>query len=90
MKSEYEVKSERYGRTHKFISTSNGSNPYIFVPEEEWMPLYCTYNKDGTILAIDTEGGPFIVKGWSNDEITVEKIDGGKTGPIYFTLKENE
>ena len=85
MKNSYNVQSERYGHTHKFISAKDNGNPYIFTPAESWMPLYVTYNKDGTIFAIDTEGGPFITCGWTNGEITVEKIEGE-----LFYLKENK
>ena len=69
MKNEYKINSDRYGHTHKFVSTSRCSNPYIFVPEKDWMPLYCT-------------------AGWNNDEIIIERIEGGKVGPILFYLKE--
>lgn len=87
MKNEYLIQSDRYGHTHKFVSTSRGSNPYVFYPEQDWMPLYCTYSDDA-IVAVDTEGGPFMSAGWSNDEIVIERIEGGKTGPILFYLKE--
>lgn len=89
MKNEYKINSDRYGHTHKFVSTSRCSNPYIFVPEKDWMPLYCTYDSESkNIVAIDTEGGPFMSAGWNNDEIIIERIEGGKVGPILFYLKE--
>ena len=84
MKTEYKVNSDRYGHTHKFVSINGDGNPYAFVPEKDWMPLYITQNNDGTIAAVDTEGGPFMSAGWSNDEIEIESIsDKGE-----FFLKE--
>lgn len=87
MKNEYKLQA-RYGHTHKFVSINGNGNPYAFVPEEDWMPLYYNYNtrEDGTrdIATIDTEGGPLLYAGWSNDEVEVERItDNGE-----FILKE--
>ena len=87
MKREYKVQSERYGRAHKFVSLTDGGNPYVFVPEQEWMPLYCTYGEGHTLLAVDTEGGPFMTAGWSNDEIVIERIV-EEDGITKFYLKE--
>ena len=81
MEREYKVKSDRYGHTHKFVQVED--DRYVFVPEESWMPIYVTLNDDKSVLFIDTEGGPCIGVGWSNDEIQVTKIEGN-----YFTLKE--
>lgn len=75
MKNKYFIKSDRYNHTHSFQKILN-SDYYCFKPEEEWMPLYITYNEDGkTINFIDTEGGPCINEGWCNNEIIVEKIE---------------
>ena len=85
MKKIYNVPSERYGHTHKFVQQNNGK--YVFVPEEEWMPIYVTYNKDHSVYFIDTEGGPCIGVGFKTDEIEVIGIE--TIGGIdYFTLKE--
>lgn len=86
MKTEYKVKSERYGHTHSFVQVED--NKYDFVPEENWMPVYITSNIDGNgIEFIDTEGGPCIGPGFKTDEIVVESIvvQGSK---ILFILKE--
>lgn len=86
MKREYKVESERYGHTHRFVSTAGYGNPYVFVPEQEWMPLYITRDGDsGTILAVDTEGGPMMYPGWTDGNITIERIEGNN-----FYLKENK
>ena len=87
MNREYKVSSERYGHKHKFVSLTDGGNPYVFVPEQEWMPLYYTYDKNHCIAAIDTEGGPFMTPGWSNDEIIIESIF-EENGITKFYLKE--
>lgn len=88
MKQEYKVNSERYGHVHKLVSIDGKGNPYAFVPEQDWMPLYYTYNNDKTVFAIDTEGGPFMTAGWSNDEIVIEKIVDGEDHITRFYIKE--
>ena len=88
MRKIYDISSRN--RKHHFVSVNNdGGNPYYLEPQESWMPLYLTYNDDGTIFAVDTDGGPFIVSGWSNDEVTVDKIEGNGFKPLFY-LKENE
>ena len=42
MKKSYDVKSDRYGHTHKFVQ-SFGNN-YLFKPEESWMPIYLNFD----------------------------------------------
>ncbi len=76
MKQEYNVKSYRYGHSHKFVLVNEELSWYSFKPEEEWMPLYVTYGDDErkTIKSIDTDGGPNIYVGWSNGEVVVEEI----------------
>ena len=42
MKNSYNIKSDRYNHTHRFVRILD-SEYYRFIPEEEWMPLYLTY-----------------------------------------------
>jgi hypothetical protein len=82
MEKEYTVNSERYGHKHKFVQIEG--DKYDFVPEKSWMPIYVTLNDDNKgVSFIDTEGGPCIGVGWSNDKIEVVDIVGN-----YFILKE--
>ena len=83
MKKEYNVKSERYGHTHKFVRMPSGY--YTFVPEQEWMPIYVTYSEDGNVCFIDTEGGPCIGEGFETDEVKVVAIHGSE-----FELKNKD
>ena len=87
MKNNYLVPSERYGHTHYFVQVRD--DKYVFVPEEEWMPVYITYNKDGSIYFVDTEGGPCIGIGFRTDEIEVTDIVIEDKREL-FTLKEIE
>lgn len=87
MKNNYIVPSERYGHTHYFVQYSD--NKYSFVPAEEWMPIYITYNKDGSVYFIDTEGGPCIGIGFRTDEIEVTDIV-IEDNRMLFVLKEIE
>lgn len=74
MKTKYNVKSDRYNHTHKFVKILD-TNFYRFIPEEDWMPLYLTYtNNKNEVAFVDTEGGPCIDVGWSNNEIRVTEI----------------
>ena len=87
MKNSYAVPSERYGHVHYFVQ--HDGNRYAFVPEEEWMPIYVTYNDDGSVYFIDTEGGPCIGVGFKTDEVEVvgiERIENQE----WFILKEIE
>ena len=99
MKENYNLKSDRYNHTHKFIKTTytylkNGvlitdEDIYTFVPEQEWMPIYVTY-ADGnmkSVVFIDTEGGPNIYSGWSNNEIYVDDII-LHNDKLYFKIHE--
>ena len=90
MKQEYIIKSDRYGHNHKFVLANKELSWYSFKPEEEWMPLYITYedNERKTVKFIDTEGGPNIYVGWSNGEVVVEEIF-FIGNFMYFKLKEN-
>lgn len=89
MKNKYSIKSDRYNHTHKFVRILD-SDYYRFVPGEDWMPLYLTYASDSNKVAfVDTEGGPCIEIGWSNNEISVTEII-QKDNILMFKLKENE
>lgn len=99
MKENYNVKSDRYNHTHKFIKTTytylkNGvlitdEDIYTFVPEQEWMPIYVTYADSNmkSVKFIDTEGGPNIYSGWSNNEIYVDDII-LHNDKLYFKIHE--
>lgn len=84
MRESYDIKSERYNHVHTF--KRNGDGTYSFIPQENWMPLYITYNTDKSIKMVDTDGGPCLYSGWHNDEIEIVSID--EKG--NFTLKEYE
>ena len=73
MKDKYFIKSDRYNYTHSFIK-NNDTNHYVFKPQEDWMQLYVNYNTDNSILSVDTDGGPYLTKGWVNHEIKVKDI----------------
>lgn len=89
MKTTYNVKSDNYNHTHKFVRILD-TEYYRFIPEESWMPIYLTYASDKSDVAfIDTEGGPILSVGWSNDEIKITemfKVDNS----IMFKLEEVE
>lgn len=100
MKKEYIVLSDRYNHEHKFIKTEfkysdeNGDivtddNVYVFIPEQDWMPIYATYtdSKHNDVAFIDTEGGPNIYEGWKNNEIIVVDMFIADD-KMYFRLKE--
>lgn len=100
MEKEYIVLSDRYNHKHKFIKTEfkysdeNGDivtddNVYVFVPEQDWMPIYVTYtdSKHNEVAFIDTEGGPNIYEGWKNNEIIVVDMFIADD-KMYFRLKE--
>ena len=88
MEKEYKVKSDRYGHVHKFVQMPTGY--YAFVPEQDWMPLYITKNKDGSVSFVDTDGGPCIGVGFETDEIKVVALhDFGQCG-IEFQLEEKK
>ena len=86
MKNEYKIKSINYNRTHRFVKDDN-SEYYIFKPQENWMPLYITYDENREVKFIDTEGGPCIEKGFSTNEVVVENIFVIEN-KIKFKLKE--
>lgn len=89
MKNSYNIKSDRYNHTHRFVRILD-SEYYRFIPEEDWMPLYLTYtNNKNEVAFMDTEGGPCIDVGWSNNEITVSEIV-LRDNLLMFKLKENE
>ena len=89
MKNSYNIKSDRYNHTHRFVRILD-SEYYRFIPEENWMPLYLTYANDKSEVAfVDTEGGPCIDTGWSNNEIIVTEII-QRDNLLMFKLKENE
>lgn len=88
MEKEYKVKSDRYGHVHKFVQMPTGY--YAFVPEQDWMPLYITKDKDGSVSFVDTDGGPCIRVGFETDEIKVVALhDFGQCG-IEFQLEEKK
>lgn len=95
MKKQYNIRSDRYNYTHKFIESDDFPGYYAFRPQEVWMNNRIIFegNPDN-IKAIDTDGGPFISVGWKNNEIevmeikTLKDIDGKKH--MLFNLKEIE
>lgn len=91
MQEKYFVKS-RYGATHTFKRNGLSGNFYSFVPAEEWMPIYLTFDeKDNKkIVGVDTDGGPFMSKGWSNGEITILGITENGEFELAETKKPHE
>lgn len=87
MKNYYPVPSERYGHLHLFVRQKD--NLYAFLPEEDWMPVYLTYNDDGSVAFIDTEGGPCIGVGFKTNLFKVTKIE-IVDGIELFTIEEND
>jgi hypothetical protein len=89
MEKVYFVNSNLYNRVHKFMRSEKGNDIYLFVPEQEWMPLYVTYcDKDkNKVKFIDTDGGPNIYVGWTNGEILVDDIF-TEDNKMYFKLRE--
>ncbi len=75
MKESYFIKSDRYDNVHTFKRNGLTGNQYSFIPQEDWMPLYVTYNYDKSIKMVDTDGGPCLYSGWHNDEIEIVSID---------------
>ena len=83
MKDYYEVKSERYGYTHKFVKTL-GSN-YTLSQQEKWMHMSMSVDPaTKKIATIDPGGGPVFYVGWKNDEIEVKDIY--QLGTVIFFL----
>ena len=83
MKNVHQVKSDRYNYTHYFVKEGDY---YRFIPEYDWMSLRIGYGPENEIEFIDTDGGPFITKGWSNNYVKVINIfeDNNK---ILFEIK---
>jgi hypothetical protein len=75
MKSVYQVKSDRYNYTHYLVKDGDPTKDnYRFVPEYTWMSMRLGYGPNNEIEFIDTDGGPFITKGWSNGIIKVNEF----------------
>ena len=43
------------GKAHKLVYTGTG-DAWVFVAAEEWMPISYSYDKDGVILSLDSDG----------------------------------
>lgn len=89
MKNCYDVPSDRYSHIHHFVRLVEG-NEYAFVPSDEWMPIYLTYDDKNSKYFVDTDGGPFIGVGYKTDEVEVTDIKRTDTGGVIFVLKEIE
>ena len=75
MKDKYNIKSERYGYTHELVASESDDSAYFINPQDTWMNIRVIFNEDNkSIFAIDLDGGPFITRGWRNDEIEVVDI----------------
>lgn len=89
MKESYNIKSDRYNHIHHFIKKFDKNDEYLFIPAEDWMPIYVTMNEDNkSVKFIDTEGGPCLGIGWKNDEIEVIDIFKRCPNETIFKLKE--
>lgn len=86
MKDVYEVKSDRYGRVHRF-QKSFGNNNYTLKLEETWMPIQLSLDPaTKKIVTVDPEGGPVFYEGWNNGEIVIKGIY--QVGTVIFFLLE--
>ena len=82
MQTEYKIRSDRYGHTHKFLREGE---LYRFIPQEDWMPIYAGRDpKTDKIQYVDTEGGPFLSEGWSDGNIEIVSINEN----LQFELRE--
>lgn len=87
MKKIYNIKSDRYGYTHRFEQIEN--DMYKFISQDEWMHLRLIFedNEMTKVKFVDADGGPFMSKNWTNGEIEIEDIsfDNKK---LIFKIKE--
>ena len=82
MKSEYKIKSDRYGYIHTLRQVTMGDGRHLpfyeLIPSEEWMTISVSMSEDqydNKIVALDTDGGPCLTRGWSNGEIMIDNIE---------------
>ena len=75
MKKEIILRRNIYnGKAHKLVYTGTG-DAWRFSPAEEWMPVYLSYDKNRTILSLDSDGfGSPVYVGDTVDEYTVQAI----------------
>lgn len=78
--TEIKLKS-RTGKVHKLVQMPEiGKNVYAFVPAEEWMPIYTSYEvvdpdaDENELLSVDTEGGPFLSLGSTINGRLIKRI----------------
>lgn len=90
MKEEYNIRSDRYGYMHKLVASESDDSAYFINPQDTWMNIRVIFNEDNkSIFAIDLDGGPFITRGWRDDEIEVIDIF-IKDKTILLMIKEIE
>ena len=46
MKECYNVNSDRYNHVHHFVKKFDKDDEYLFIPAEDWMPIYVTMNEN--------------------------------------------
>ena len=81
MSGEIKLKS-RYGDTHKLVPVEGcGENVYKYVPAEDWMPMYYSYNgtfteddEEKELISIDTDGGPYLEVGFPVEGRPIKRI----------------
>lgn len=73
----------RYGQSHKLVRVpEEGDGVYRFETAQEWMPIYCSFEKwdDNAetveLSSLDSDGGPFISCG--------SVIEGNVISRLYF------
>ena len=71
----------RYGDLHSLVPVDEiGENAYKFVPAKEWMPVRYLFNTldeekdENDLIAVDTDGGPFVTVGDEIDGKAVKRI----------------
>ena len=56
MKEEIVLRRNIYnGKAHKLVYTGTG-DAWRFSPAESWMPVYLSYDDNGTIISLDSDG----------------------------------
>lgn len=87
MKDSYELKSDRYGYTHRFVKTF-GNNNYMLKLQEKWMHMQISVDPASKkLVTVDPDGGPVLFEGWKNHEIIIRDIY--QIGlAIFFSLEE--
>ena len=94
MTEEIELKS-RYGDTHRLVPMEEyGENVYKLKPAEDWMPVRYIFNGNydaesdvNELVAVDTDGGPYLSVGNTVSGKKIERIYNKKGVGALIVLK---